>query len=171
MVKPLGMPDTAVLNIINLNIDSIQVEIAKQRTGNPGYCWGLYKTWTHGKATKQDANGQNDQSISNNSNNLVNYFFSSSNITANKKQSIEMTQKIHDRFSNIFNGIGCFEGMFSLQLKPYSKPYQASLRHVAYALQKPFMGGMDLECIISTVFQQSKISHKSWSMHEILWWY
>ena len=28
----LGMPDTAVLNIINLNIDSIQVEIMKYKT-------------------------------------------------------------------------------------------------------------------------------------------
>ena len=55
---------------------------------------------------KQDANGQNDQNVSNNSNNSVNYFFSSSNIMANKKQSSKMTQKIHNRFGNIFNGIG-----------------------------------------------------------------
>ena len=38
----------------------------------------------------------------------------------------------------MFNGIGCFEGTFSLQLKPDSKPYQAPLRCVAYPLQKPF---------------------------------
>ena len=41
-------------------------------------------------------------------------------------------------FDNVFNAIGCFEGTFSLQLKPNSKPYQAPLRCVAYALQKPF---------------------------------
>ena len=34
-----------------------------------------------------------------------------------------MTQKIHDTFDNVFNGIRCFEGTFSLQLKPDSKPY------------------------------------------------
>ena len=38
----------------------------------------------------------------------------------------------------MFNGIGCFEGTFSLQLKPNSKPYQVPPRCVAYALQKPF---------------------------------
>ena len=52
-----------------------------------------------------------------------------------------MTKRIHDRFSNVFNGIGCFEGMFSLQLKPNSKPP----RHVAYVLQKPFKE--ELECL------------------------
>ena len=63
------------------------------------------------------------KACSHNPNNLVNYFFSSSSITADKKQSGEMTQKTDDRFGNVFNGIGCFEGTFSLQLKPNSKPY------------------------------------------------
>ena len=31
-----------------------------------------------------------------------------------------------------------FKGTFSLQMKLHSKPYQALLRQVAYALQKPF---------------------------------
>ena len=35
-------------------------------------------------------------------------------------------------------GIGCLDGMFSVQIKPGSKPYQVSLKCVAYALQKPF---------------------------------
>ena len=49
-----------------------------------------------------------------------------------------MTQKIHDKFGDVFNSIGCFKGTFSLQLKPDSRPYQAPPRCVAYALQKPF---------------------------------
>ena len=49
-----------------------------------------------------------------------------------------MTQKIHNAYSDIFTGIVCFEGPFSLQLKPDSKPYQAPPRHMVYALQKPF---------------------------------
>ena len=56
-----------------------------------------------------------------------------------------MTQKIHETFGDIFNDTGCFEGTFSLQVKPNSKPYQVSPRHVAYALQKPFRE--ELECI------------------------
>ena len=54
-----------------------------------------------------------------------------------------MTQKIHEKFGNVFNGIGCFEGTFSLQLKPDSKPYQVPPRHVAYVLQKPFKQEME----------------------------
>ena len=46
-------------------------------------------------------------------------------------------------FDNVFNGIGCFKGTFSLQLKPDSKPYQVPPRCVAYALQKLFKEELD----------------------------
>ena len=49
-----------------------------------------------------------------------------------------MMQKIHNKFGDISNGIGCFKGTFSLQLKPDSKPYQVPPKHVVYVLQKPF---------------------------------
>ena len=139
------MPDTAALNIINLNIDSIQAEIASCQTNKEQEMHVVAEGCTHmdaGAINKQDANSQNEQ---NNSNNSINYFFSSSNIMADKRQSSEMTQRIHDRFGNVFNGIWCFEGRFSVQLKPNSKPYQAPPRHVAYALQKSFKE--ELECL------------------------
>ena len=41
-------------------------------------------------------------------------------------------------FEDVFNGIGCFDGTFLLQLKPDCKPYQGPLRCVAYTLQNPF---------------------------------
>ena len=97
------MPDTMALNLINLNIDSIQTVAAECKINK--------KQETH------------------------------TSIVA----SIAMMQKIHTRFGNVFNGIGCFEGTFSLQLKPYSKPYQAPPRHVAYALQEPFKE--ELRCL------------------------
>ena len=56
-----------------------------------------------------------------------------------------MTQSIHTRFDDIFNGIGCFEGTFSLQLKADSKRYQAPPRHVAYVIQEPFKE--ELRCL------------------------
>ena len=56
-----------------------------------------------------------------------------------------MMQNIHTRFGDVFNGIGCFEGTFSLQLKPDSKPHQAPPRCVAYALQTPFKE--ELRCL------------------------
>ena len=141
----LGMPDTAALNIINLNIASIQAEIASCKTNREQEMYAVAEGCTNtdaGAINKQDTNSQN---VQNNSHNSINYFFSSSNIMADKRQSLRMTQGIHNRFGNIFNGIGCFEGMFSLQLKPNSKPYQAPPRCVAYALQKPF--NEELECL------------------------
>ena len=135
----LGMPDTAALNIINLNIDSTgrDSKLQNREQKMQAMAEGCTNMDT-GEINKQDANSQNDQNISNNSNKPVDYFFSSSNIRANKKQSSKMTQKMHDRFGNVFNGIGYFKGTFSLQLKPNSKPYQTPPRRVAYALQIPF---------------------------------
>ena len=49
-----------------------------------------------------------------------------------------MTQRIHEKFGNMFNGIRCFKGTYCLWVKPDSKPYQAPLRCIAYVLQKPF---------------------------------
>ena len=134
----LGMPDTEALNIINLNIDSIQAEVAECKTNTKQEMHTVLKGCTNmdtGVNTQQDTNGQNNQ---NNINKLINYFFSSTNTDADKRKSSAMMQNIHNAFGNIFNGIGCFEGTFSLQLKPDSEPYQVPPRHVAYVLQKPF---------------------------------
>ena len=83
-------------------------------------------------AAKQDGNGQQHQT-----NKLINYFYSSNDTDTDKSKSAAMTQRIHETYGEVFNGIGCFEGSLSLQLKLDSKPYQAPPRHVAYALQKP----------------------------------
>ena len=141
----LGMPDIAALQLININIDSIQAEMAKYKTNIEQEIHTVERDYTNTDAdskTKQGANSQNDQ---NNGNKSINYFFSSYNVDADKRKSSEMMQKIHNTFVDVFNGIGCFEGTFSLQLKPDSKPYQAPPRHVAYALQKPFKE--ELECL------------------------
>ena len=47
-------------------------------------------------------------------------------------------QEVHNTYGDVFNGIGCFKGTFSLQLKPDSKLYQTPPRHVVYVLQKAF---------------------------------
>ena len=46
--------------------------------------------------------------------------------------------KIHNEYSNVLKGNGCFKCTFSLQVKGNTKPYQVPLRHIAYTLQKPF---------------------------------
>ena len=79
-------------------------------------------------------NNVNGSSSNTSINTLTNYFLSSPDIEVDKTKSIELMQKIHNVFDNVFNGIGCFKGTFSLQLKPDSKPYQVPPRHVAYVL-------------------------------------
>ena len=69
---------------------------------------------------------------------ITNYFFSSPNVEADKRESIKLMWEVHDTFEDVFNDIGYFKGRFSLQLKPDSKPYQVPPRCVVYALQKPF---------------------------------
>ena len=71
-------------------------------------------------------------------NKLINYCYSSNDIDADENKSKAMTWRIHKEYGKVFNGIGCFEGTFSLQLKLDSKPYQAPPRYIAYVLQKPF---------------------------------
>ena len=65
---------------------------------------------------------------------ITEYFLSGLAYDSDQKKCWIYTTNNKD-FDDVFNGIGCFEGTFSLQLKPYSKPYQAPLRHVAYPLQ------------------------------------
>ena len=55
-----------------------------------------------------------------------------------KGAALQWCRKYTQDLAMFFNGTGCFEDTFSLQLKPDSKPYQAPPRHVAYALQEPF---------------------------------
>ena len=126
------MPDTAALNIINLNIDSVQAEVAECKTNIGQEMQTVSKGYTQtatGDHPTQNANGQNGQTTTNKS---INYFFSLDNVDADKRKSSAMMQKIHNTFGDIFNGIVCFKGTFSFQLKPESKPYQVPTRHGAY---------------------------------------
>ena len=56
---------------------------------------------------------------------------------ANKWASAGTTQTIHNEYSNVFTGIGCFKGTFSLQVKEDKTPCQVLPRPVVYALQEP----------------------------------
>ena len=137
----IGMPDATSLNIFNINIDSIQVEIAECKTNTRQEMQSVTENYVNmgvDAINKQETNSQKEQKATNKP---INYFFSSNTADADKRKSSKMMQEIHDKFGNVFNGIGCFKGTFSLQLKPDSKPYQVPPRHVAYALQKHLQGG------------------------------
>ena len=47
-----------------------------------------------------------------------------------------LKMKIHNDFSDIFTGIGCFKGTLRLQVREGSHPYQSPSRRVAYALPR-----------------------------------
>ena len=100
----LGLPDMVVLNIINLSIDSIQKEIRECKTNRGQETHANTKDYTNKSAqsaVKQDDNGQQHQT-----NKLINYFYSSNNIDADKSKSKAMTQRIHEEYGKIFHSIG-----------------------------------------------------------------
>ena len=85
----LGLPDTVVLNIINLNIDYIQKEIRECKTNRGQETHVKTEDCTNKgaqSAVKQDGNGPKHQT-----NKLINYFYSSNNIDADKSK-----QQSHD---------------------------------------------------------------------------
>ena len=147
------MPDTAALKLININIDSIQADVAECKTNTGDMRKANIEQDMHivekGCAnmdmdfkTKQGTNGQKSH---NNANKITNYFFLSSDVDADNRKSSELMWEIHNTYGDVLNGIGCFEGTFSLQLKLDRKLYQVPPRHVAYALQKLFKE--ELECL------------------------
>ena len=68
----------------------------------------------------------------------IEYFLLGPSIESDKKACTEITKQLQREFEDVFTGIECFDGMFSLQVKPDSKPCQAPPWCIAYALQKPF---------------------------------
>ena len=52
--------------------------------------------------------------------NTISYFLPGPNQENDKQVSLEITQQIQKEFKEVFNGMSCFNGMFSLQLKPGS---------------------------------------------------
>ena len=85
-----GMPDIAALKMLNLNIDSIQAEIGSCKTNREQETHKVTEGCTNINTVgviKQTANGQIQ------SNKLINYFYSSKNTEADKRESDAMTQK------------------------------------------------------------------------------
>ena len=71
-------------------------------------------------------------------NNDIKYFLPGPSQESDRKTNTEITKQIPQDFEDHFNGIGCFDGTFSLQLEPDNKPYQAPTRHIPHELQKLF---------------------------------
>ena len=111
----LGKPDTAALKIININIDSIEAASTWREdcNANIGDAKGLdirqeahvaKESCTNMDEDLKVADNVNGSSINNSINTLTNYFLSSPNIEVDKRKSIELMQKMHIVFDNVFNG-------------------------------------------------------------------
>ena len=150
----LGILDTAALNIMNVNIDSIEAEGTWKENCNTNISdakmsnikqeiHGAKESCTNTDEDLKSTNNVNGSDKNTNTSTLTNYFLSSPNMEIDKRKSPKLTWNIHNVFDNDFNGIGYFEGTFLLQLKPDSKPYQVPPGCVAYALQKMFKDELD----------------------------
>ena len=152
----LGMPHIDILNIIQINCNTIDIQetdTANNCSTNTAICHGSrheqHYTNMMQEADRAEKWYVNTDSISNFDNkekptvtdkecNTINYFLPGPNQDNDKRVSAEITQQLQRDFKDVFTGIGCFDGAFSLQKIPDSKLDQAPLKHVAYALQKSF---------------------------------
>ena len=115
-------------NIIKINIDSIDAEDARdsKSCGNMHTAWeiepkqetdSVEKCYTNVASTTKSRHNSKKPMVETKSNKTTEYFLSGPTYESNKKRSAQATQQIHIDFDDVFNGIGCFEGTFSLQIK------------------------------------------------------
>ena len=136
----LGIPDIDVLNIINININTTDMEDGKgtdnccMNKATPQSANMMQETDRTEKCyTKTDSISKSDNTdkpmVDNKLPNTTDYFLPGTIHDSAKRASGKITQQLQRDFEDVFHGIGCFDGPFLLQLKPHSKPYQEPLRH------------------------------------------
>ena len=142
------MPDIETLGILTINCNIIETKEADSskecKTDTSQEIDGTEKCFIN-KDNISEFENEDKPIVTDNDTNSIKYFLTGPNSDNNKRVSAEITQQIQREFKDVFSGIGCFNGTFSLQVKPDSKPYQAPPRHIAYALQQPFKE--ELECL------------------------
>ena len=121
------MPDTDMLNIIKISINTIGAE---QTRGSNKCCTNMHTV--HGVKPKQETGRAekcytNMDSISKSNNKMkpmvkrkshktTEYFLSGLSYKSDKKRSAETTQQIHKDFEDVFNGTGCLIAHFHCRL-------------------------------------------------------
>ena len=123
-----GMHDIDALNIINKNINLVAIE----HCGGKDNCCKNKATSRHANMmqetdrtekcyTNTDSISKSDNTdkprVNNKLSNTIDYFLPRPNCDSGKRVSAEITQQLQRDFEDVFHGIGCFDGTFSLQLK------------------------------------------------------
>ena len=102
---------------------------------------GAEKSYTNTDTISKSYN-KNKPTVKNRLSKTVEYFLLGPSFDSDKKRSAKSTQWHKNDFEDVFNGIGCFDGIFSLQLKPDSKPYQAPSKIPGICTSKTLWGGI-----------------------------
>ena len=124
----LGMPDTDVLNIIKININALGAE---QTRDSDKCCTNIHtvqrvkpkqetvkaEKWYTNMDSISNLNNKTKPMFESKSHKTTQYFLSGLSYESEKKRSTKTTKQIHKDFEDVFNGIGCFKGTFSLQIK------------------------------------------------------
>ena len=127
----LSMPDIAALKILNLNVDSIQAEVGSCKTDREQETHKVTEDCTNINTVgviKQTANSQIQ------SNKLINYFYSSKNTEADKRESDVMTQKFITHMVMFLMVLGASKVHLHYSLNPtasHTKHHQGT-RHMHY---------------------------------------
>ena len=78
------------------------------------------------------SNNKNKSMVESRLSNTVEYFLSGPTYDSNKERNAETTHLLQKDFEDVSNGSRCFDDTFSLQLKPYSKPYLHNMWHTHF---------------------------------------
>ena len=137
----LGMPDIETLGILTINCNTIEMKEADGpescKTNMSREIYMTEKCYTNTQ-NMSDFGNEDKPMVTDNDSNNIKYFLPGPNSDSDQRVIAEITQQIQKEFNDVFNGIECFNGTFSLQVKPDSKPYLTPLRCIAYAQQQPF---------------------------------
>ena len=108
------MPYIELLNILKITCDVISNPLESRKfesqttklSNSPSF---RTKRALHSEADIASAHDNNEK--------MPDYFRSSTNKVADKRTSMILTKKLYNEFNDIFLGIDCFRGKFSLQIK------------------------------------------------------
>ena len=73
----------------------------------------------------------------------IDYYTAGPEMEADRVAHAKRTKLMDNDYSDVFTGIGCFQGAVSLQIKDDAMPHQMQTKCVAYALQETYR--MELE--------------------------
>ena len=110
----LAMADIKMLNILKMTCDMIGEPHESSMFGSQRIKTSKNYSCRTNEAPQNETDkaGMCDDKI-----NMPDYFRSTANKAADKRANEVLTNNIHNEFSDVFPGIDCFEGTFSLQVK------------------------------------------------------